>query len=327
MSDTAADESTAADDVKYGVLLPAGQEQLRAGASAPSIVNWAIAAEQLGLDSVWAGDSLVRPRIEPLTLLTAVAQATERVTLGTAALIPAFRHPVVGAVTASSLDLLSGGRLVLGVGAGFPGFSEPEFEMVGVPFRTRFSYLDDVVALWRQLWNGSPREFHGKVLDLDWLPEVPRPHQPGGPPVWLAGITPAALDRTGRSYDGWLPYPPDPDDYQAGLERVQEVARGHGRDADGITPALFATVYIDDDPDRGEQALDRYCQATYGLPHETVRQIQAMFTGAPDEIATQLARYAGARHILFRIAALDPDVLTTQLATLPDIVTHRASVI
>ncbi|SFK14320.1 MULTISPECIES: LLM class flavin-dependent oxidoreductase [Amycolatopsis] len=288
--------------MEFGLLLPSGSAQVPSRA----IVDTAVTAERLGFDSVWAGDSMVRARLEPLTLLSAVAQATERVRLGTAVLIPAHRHPVQAAITLSSLDVLSGGRLVVGVGAGFPGFSEQEFNLVGVRFKTRFSHLDDTVTLWRQLWTGRPARFDGKVLHYDWLPEVPRPVQPGGPPVWLGGITPAALRRTGQLYDGWLPYPPDPADYAKGLATIRE----GGRD---VTPALFATVYLDDDAERGTRALDEYCRAVYARPLDFVGRIQAMLTG-PD-LATQLARFAeaGAGHVLLRIAAVDPGTYAGQL--------------
>ncbi|GAA3821416.1 LLM class flavin-dependent oxidoreductase [Amycolatopsis tucumanensis] len=296
--------------MQIGLLLPAGQAQLAAGGTVADIVDIAVRAERLGFDSVWAGDSLSRARVEPLTLLTAVAQATETVRLGTATLIPAYRHPAQAALTLSSLDLVSGGRLILGVGAGFPGRSEHEFDLVGVDFKTRFSYLDDTVTLWKQLWTGHPESFHGKVLHYDWLPEVPRPAQPGGPPVWLGGITPAALRRAGKLYDGWLPYPPDPADYASGLATIRE----QGRD---VTPALFATVHLGG----GTAALEEYCQATYQAPLDWVGKVQVMITGGPDEVIAQLRRFAeaGARHILLRIAALDPRDIDHQLAGLAEI--------
>jgi alkanesulfonate monooxygenase SsuD/methylene tetrahydromethanopterin reductase-like flavin-dependent oxidoreductase (luciferase family) len=296
------------DSTPFGLILPAGQAQLRAGTTLSELVGIAVDAERRGFDSVWVGDSLARGRVEPLTLLAAAAQATERVTLGTAALLPAYRHPAVAATTISSLDQLAGGRLVLGVGAGFPGLSEQEFDLVGVRFKTRFSHLDDTVTLWRELWTGSPQSFHGKVLHYDWLPEVPRPHQPGGPPIWLAGGTPAALARAGRLYDGWLPYPPDPADYESGLAAIRPVRP--------FTPALFATVYVDDDADRGRQALEAYAKATYRMPLEQVGRIQVFITGSMAQVEAQLARYvdAGAAHVLLRIAAVDPGTFASQFA-------------
>ncbi|TNC29550.1 LLM class flavin-dependent oxidoreductase [Amycolatopsis alkalitolerans] len=289
--------------MKFGLLLPSGRLPAR------SLVDIAVRAEELGFDSVWAGDSLVRARVEPLTLLTAVAQATSRITLGTAVLIPAHRHPVQAALSITALDQLSGGRLVLGVGAGFPGFSEQEFDLVGVRFKTRFSHLDDTVTLWRQLWTGQPESFHGKVLHYDWLPEVPPPARPGGPPIWLGGITPNALRRTARLYDGWLPYPPDPAEYASALATIREGGRP-------VTPALFATVYLDDDIERGTARLDSYCRDTYNRPLDVIGTIQVMLTG-PD-VRAQLARFAGAEHVLLRIAASDPATFEEQLEKVVD---------
>lgn len=303
-------------DIRYGLLLPGGVAQLERGGAARSLAELAVTAEGMGFDSVWLGDSLSRARIEPLTVLAAAAAVTERITLGTAALMPAYRHPVQAAATLASLDQLASGRLILGVGAGFPELSRAEFDLVGVDYRTRFSQLDDTVDLWRRLWSGNTDPFHGKVLHYDWLPDVPQPHRPGGPPIWATGITPAALARTGRRYDGWLPYPPDVAAYADGLATVRSAASAAGRAETSITPALFATVYLSDDAQDGRAALDRYAQATYRMPVETVETIQVLLTGTAEHVAAQLHRYidAGAEHILLRIAALDPTEFTGQLA-------------
>jgi alkanesulfonate monooxygenase SsuD/methylene tetrahydromethanopterin reductase-like flavin-dependent oxidoreductase (luciferase family) len=294
--------------MRYGLLLPSSLAQLRAGGSAASVVETAAAAERGGFDSVWVGDSLVRPRLEPMTLLASIAQRTSTVMLGTALLMPAYRHPVQAAATISTVDQLSGGRLVVGVGAGFPGFSEQELALVGVDYRTRFTRLDETVALWRELWTSSPSSVRGRTLDYEWLPEVPRPAQDGGPPIWLGGITSAALRRTAAHYDGWMPYPPDPADYAAGLATIRQQAGGRP-----ITPALYATVYIDDDQERGVAALDRFCRAGYLRPYDEVSRIQVMCTG-PD-VAAQLGTFvaAGVEHIIIRIGALEPDVIAGQL--------------
>jgi alkanesulfonate monooxygenase SsuD/methylene tetrahydromethanopterin reductase-like flavin-dependent oxidoreductase (luciferase family) len=135
-------------------------------------------------------------------------------------------------------------------------------------------------------------------------------------PETAPDIAPVAWEAVSTK-DGWLPYPPDPRDFVDGLRTVRTVATERRRDPGEITPALFATVFVDDDPERCRQALDRYCQATYGLPRETVGLIQA-------EIAAALARYAGVQHILFRIAALEPDVFADQLAALPAVIAHLA---
>jgi len=182
-------------------------------------------------------------------MLAAIAPATSRVAIGTAALMPVLRRPVQAAQALASIDLLSGGRLTVAVGAGFPGpLGRPLYDLSEVPWAGRFARLDETVALWRQLWTGDgPSSFHGKVLRFDAIPPVTAPYQTGGPAIWLGGASPSALDRTGRLYDGWLPYPPDPADYATGLAQVRRAALEAGRAAAAITPALFASVLIADD--------------------------------------------------------------------------------
>ncbi|MGI5156901.1 LLM class flavin-dependent oxidoreductase [Microbispora sp. CA-102843] len=304
-------------NTRLGILLPTGQNQWN---DARRLVDFGVRAERLGYDSVWANDTLLGPRIEPLAMLAALSTATERVTLGTATLLPAFRRPVMAAQELASLDHLSAGRLVVTVGAGFPGRSEIEYAVSEVPWERRFARLDDTVALWRALWAGE-RAFHGKVLRFDELPASTPSHRPGGPPIWLGGASPSALERAGRLYDGWLPYPPDPADYRAGLAEVRRAAAPAMRPVDAVTPALFVTVLVTDDAQGGERQLDAYCQATYGLPYETARTIQAMVAGPAEHVAATLARYtaAGAQHLVCRIAALSLAAQLDQLEVLAHI--------
>ncbi|MGW0807928.1 LLM class flavin-dependent oxidoreductase [Nonomuraea sp. NPDC002799] len=294
-------------NTRLGVLLPANRHQWD---DARRLVGFGVQAERLGYDSVWANDTLLGPRIEPLALLAALAPATTRVTLGTATLLPAFRRPIMAAQELASIDHLSAGRLVVTVGAGFPGRSEIEYTLSEVPWERRFGRLDDTVALWRALWAGE-RAFHGKVLRFDELPESTPSFRAGGPPIWLGGASPSALERAGRLYDGWLPYPPDPADYRTGLAAVRSAAAGRS----ALTPAMFLTVLVSDDAEDGERRLDAYCRATYGHPYTTMRTIQAMVAGPAEQVAATLARYAaaGAEHVVLRIAAPSLDDQLGQL--------------
>ncbi|MCU1680994.1 MAG: monooxygenase [Amycolatopsis sp.] len=301
---------------KFGLLLPMSRAHLDAGGTARDVVETAVEAERLGYESVWVGDTLMRASLDPLTLLSALATATEQVILGTAALLAPLRDPILAANTISSIDLLSGGRLTLAVGSGFPGRSDPEFDLVGVPLEGRNARLDDIVALWRHLWSGG-KSFHGKVLHYDSLPELPYPHRHGGPPIWLAGFTPKVLERAGRSYDGWLPYPPNPEDFASGLAAVRAAAP----DADAVTPALFATVLIAEDAERGRRGLEQYCLANYGAPVEYIEKIQVLMTGSASQVAAQLARYGGARHVLIRPAALAPSAFREQVSQVAGMIT------
>ena len=288
------------------MLLPTGKAQWGADGDPRELVAFAVRAEQLGFSSLFVNDSLISPRIEALTMLAALAPVTERVTLGTGALLPFLRRPIQAAQSLASVDLLSGGRLTVAVGAGFPGrFGQPFYTLSEVPWERRFSRLDDTVKLWRELWSGAS-SFHGEILMFDNIPPATLPFHAGGPPIWLGGATPAALARTGRLYDGWLPYPPDPVDYQSGLLDVRKAAGQAGRSPDDITPALFVSVRVDGSIESGRQALDDYANANYGMPLAELEKIQAVITGTPEQVAEGLSRYiaAGALHLVIRLGAL-----------------------
>jgi alkanesulfonate monooxygenase SsuD/methylene tetrahydromethanopterin reductase-like flavin-dependent oxidoreductase (luciferase family) len=174
-----------------------------------------------------------------------------------------------------------------------------------VPWERRFTRLDETVALWRQLWTtGGATSFHGKVLRFDDLPPVLPPARRGGPPVWLGGGSPSALRRTGRIYDGWLPYPPEPASYSAGLAAIRQAAADVGRGADSVTPAPFATVAVTDSMREGRDLLEDFSLASYGLPLSQLESFQAVTAGPADHVAERLRCYvaAGARHLVIRIA-------------------------
>jgi alkanesulfonate monooxygenase SsuD/methylene tetrahydromethanopterin reductase-like flavin-dependent oxidoreductase (luciferase family) len=289
-----------------GVLLPTGQAQWGADGDPRELVALAVRAEQLGFSSLFVNDSLISPRIEALTMLAALAPATERVTLGTGALLPFLRRPIQAAQSLASIDLLSGGRLTVAVGAGFPGrFGQPFYELSEVPWPRRFARLDEAVALWRELWRGAT-SFHGEILNFDNIPPATQPFRAAGPPIWLGGATPAALARTGRCYDGWLPYPPDPADYASGLRDIHTAAAQAGRSPAAITPALFVSVRVDRSLELGRRALGDYAQVNYGMPLEELEKVQAVVTGTAAEVTESLRRYvaAGARHLVIRLGAL-----------------------
>lgn len=298
-----------------GVMPPLDAEPW-AGADLRRLLDFARAVEDLGFDSLWANDSLTGPRIETLAFLSAAAAVTDRITLGSAALQPVLRRPVQTAHVLASIDHLSQGRLAVAVGAGFPGLSQAEYAASEVPWTRRFARLDDTVALWRQLWNTKdPSSFHGAVLHLDDIPAGIRPFNASVPPVWLAGDTPGARARAGRMYDGWLPYPPTPQGYRSGLDEVRAAARGAGRGADAVIPALFVTVLVTEATDGGRAALDHFATNTYGFGIDIVEQIQTFAAGTPDVVTARLTSFvdAGARHIVCRIGVLGPDGFVEQL--------------
>jgi alkanesulfonate monooxygenase SsuD/methylene tetrahydromethanopterin reductase-like flavin-dependent oxidoreductase (luciferase family) len=157
--------------------------------------------------------------------------------------------------------------------------------------------------------------FRGSLLRFDQLPPMTTPSRPGGPAVWLGGASQSALRRTGRSYDGWMPYPPSAGGYADGLAAVRTEAAGAGRDAAAVTPALFVSVVVTDTLEQGRELLGTFAEASYGMPLDQLEQVQALAAGPPDVVAEKLRGYvaAGARHLVVRIATTSLESQREQL--------------
>lgn len=302
--------------IRIGILLPTREQAITGDVGMPALLDFAREVEDLGFDSLWAGDSLVaRPRLDPMIVLAAAAAVTSRITLGTAALTAALRHPLIGSNMAAGLDHASGGRLVLGLGSGFPiPETEEEFGLVGAAFEGRAGRLDEIVALWRRAWastgDGTPTEFTGRHWRAAGLDRLVRPVRAGGPPLWLASSdTPKVLRRVARHYDGWLPFLPSPRAYQAARQTIAEHCVAAGRDADAVVPALYATLTVNDDESAAQAEMEHYVERYYGRSLEMMSQIQAYGWGSAAQCAAWLTEYvrAGARHIVIRIGSLDPE--------------------
>src|SRR5438445_2460309 len=149
---------------RIGYLLPTREQVMQGRPEAAPLLALAERAEGLGYDSIWVGDSiLARPRHEPLTLLSAVAARTRNAELGTAVLLPALRNPVVLAHQVATLDQVSEGRLILGVGfAADVQNIRDEFAAAGVPFEKRIGRMMEGLRLCRALWTGQPVDWEGR---------------------------------------------------------------------------------------------------------------------------------------------------------------------
>jgi alkanesulfonate monooxygenase SsuD/methylene tetrahydromethanopterin reductase-like flavin-dependent oxidoreductase (luciferase family) len=255
-------------------------------------------AERLGFDAVWVGDSpLARARHDALTMLAALAVRTERVAPGTAVMLAALRQALLLAQGVATVDQLAQGRVILGLGAGFPYLeTERQFEAIGVPYAGRVERMTEAIVAVKELWSAPGRvvSYEGRHIRLQDVALAPGPHGRGGPPVWLAGAGDPAERRVGRVADGWLPYPPTPDLYAQGWERVREAAQQAGR-ATAPVPGLCATIAIDGSPATAQRRLRRNIERYYQQPLDWVGAIHAMYAGTADGFRDWLDPYGGGR--------------------------------
>src|SRR6266581_3648242 len=294
--------------VELGVLLPTREAVMSGRPETGPMLAMAERAEATGFDSVWIGDSITaRPRHEPLTLLAAVAARTRRVRLGTAVLLPALRNPVVLAHVVGTLDRIAEGRVILGVGiaADTPAIRR-EFDAVGVPFERRVGRFLEMLEICRGLWSRDHVSFSGKHFTLDNVTMEPKPHRPGGPPIWIGGSGPIALREAAR-FDAWFPTGPNVEFFIEHWGRIQAAASEAGRAADAVTGAAYVTLALDPSPAAAEQRLHQFLESYYSAPARVILARQACYAGPLDGCVEWLQRWidAGARHINLRFAGGD----------------------
>ncbi len=270
-----------------GELVPAVGNTTGSTSTAAALAELCRRVEATGADSLWAVDHLFWPHpiAEALTTLAVAASATTGPTLGTCVLQLPLRRPAAVAKQATSLQLLSGGRFVLGLGV---GSHRDEYERAGVDFGRRGRLMDEGVAELRAAWSGAPTPY---VQDPVSAPI----------PLWFGGSSAAARRRAAAVGDGWVPLFVAPDEYAVALEALRKETAAAGRDPDAVEPGavVFARVGDDDDaPARGAAWLSHL----YRLPPKAFRR--HLVAGSPDTCATALTRYAeaGARHIVVMVA-------------------------
>ena len=291
--------------IRFGYLLPTRERVMGGEPEIAPLLVQAERAESMGLDSVWVGDSLLaKPRHEPLTLLAAVAARTTRVSLGTAVLLPALRNPVVLAHLVATLDQISQGRVILGVGiaADAPNV-RAEFTAAGVPFDKRIGRMLEGLRLCRALWSGKPVSWDGRWTLREQV-LGPTPYQPGGPPIWMGSRVRAGIVRTGRHFDGWFPTGPDARAYRDQITQVREVAEQSGRNPEDIAAAVYVTLRMDEDSAAADRHVNAFLENYYGVPAHKLRTVQACFAGPASAAVDWLGEFvnAGARHLVIRLA-------------------------
>jgi len=215
-------------------------------ATREAVVTFAREAEKRDVASLWISDHVIFPRtatgsypggrfphppdkayLEPVTVLTAAAVVTDRARLGSSVFILGHRHPVVMAKMLASIDALSGGRLICGVGV---GWWKEELEILGVPFHARGRQADEAIAVFKALWTMDNPAFEGEFFRFRDIGFAPKPVQKPHPPIWVGGDSPGAFRRVVTLGDGWHATSKDPDQLREALGRLRAVADQHRRD-------------------------------------------------------------------------------------------------
>ena len=285
--------------MRYGFYLPTrGPTATREG-----VLALAREGERLGLHSAMIADHVVLPvesdsiypytvdgkhpsggdALEAFSILGVVAGATDRLRLVTSVLVLPYRNPVLTAKMIASLDVLSGGRVTLGVGT---GWLREEFEALDSPaFERRGAVTDEWIAIFKQLWTRSPASFDGTFYQYANIRCEPFPVQKPHPPIWVGGHSRAALRRTARFGDGWHPVgavaasPLPPQEMRAHLDTLKRLTEAEGRDFSSIEISYKAPLY-----DTGIPSPDGSRRPFSGAADDIAGDIQTFAAIGVDEL-------------------------------------------
>jgi probable F420-dependent oxidoreductase len=277
--------------MRYGFYLPTRGQ----AATADDLEALVRRGEALGFTSVMIADHIVFPSVvkskypytvdgvfpgqgdalEQLALMAFVAGKTERLRLVTSVMILPYRNPVATAKTLATIDVLSRGRVTVGVGV---GWLREEFEALGAAdFERRGAVSDEYLRIFKLLWTESPASFDGEFYRFAGVRCLPHPVQKPHPPIWIGGHSKAALRRVARLGDGWHPVganpavPLGPDDLRRDLEELYRLTEAEGRDPSKLTISYKAPLY---DADRPVAGPDR-----------------RPFSGSREQVMEDIARY------------------------------------
>ena len=290
--------------MKFGVTIPNNW-----GVADPQqVLEVGRRAEQLGYDSVWVMDHLfntgyIRERLEgrsyyhPLATLSHLSALTKRVALGTSVMVLPYHNPVELAKYAASLDQMSGGRVILGVGA---GAMTEEFQALGIPLGQRASLTNESIAIMKELWTNPKPSYHSRRWAFSELYFSPKPLQQPHIPLWIGGSSPGAIRRAARVGDGWHPSGLSAEEYSLGKQEIRQQATTAGRDPDSLTWSVRVEVEVTPGPSSARAAS------------------KSRLVGEPENIVSGVSAYqqAGVEHV---ILALNSGEVPRLLSLMEDI--------
>ena len=278
--------------MKFGYIIPQNW-----GLEDPQeVIELGVSAEEAGFDSVWVNHHIInagyirerledRPYYDALTTLTWVAALTSHVRLGTTVLVLPYLNPLNLAKSVATLDVMSGGRVTLGVGV---GMLEAENRALGSDFSTRGAYADESIEIMRELWTADDPEYTGRFFDFGGFKFSPKPAQKPGPPILIGGGSRAAMRRCARLGDGWHPIGASMDSFRAQTETLRQMWRQQDRNPDDMKLVVRCEFGVTDAPSSDPNTP---------------------MVGTRDQIARSVSEYQalGVEEIILAISSPDPN--------------------
>lgn len=279
--------------MRIGVAVPYYEQY----ASVESVLRFGMRAEQRGFDILWFADHISLPGydvprmggrwFEMITIMSHVCAHAKRIGLGTDVLVAPYRHPVLAARMLATLDLVSGGRLIIGVGG---GYIKEEFEALDVPYAQRGSYTDECILVWKAMWSQKRASFKGRHFSFEDMTTEPHPVQQPHPPLWIGNDSPPVIRRAVALGDGWHPVGLRFDELERGIEALYRECERAGR---AEPPALS------------------YSGLFGSITPEALRESERLpLIGSIDQIQSDLRRFQklGFDSVLFRFGTQDGTV-------------------
>jgi probable F420-dependent oxidoreductase len=291
-----------ASDVRFGLALKnfvPTSEPLNIG----ELVAYARRGEDLGFASLWAwdhillGSKLAFPFLESLSVLAHLAGTTSRVQLGTGVLVLPLRNPVVLAKVTSTIDHLSGGRLVLGVAA---GWYEREFEAVGVPFDQRGRVFLRNFEVLNRFWTETRVDGEADGMVFRGAVMLPPPSQKPRPTVLFGGYVDRVLRRVATRSDGWLTYFYTAESFSRAWRRILQYADEAGRNSEGLQNVAQLPICVDESFEKADARVRDFIGRYFDVAPWSESTPDSSIRGRPDDCADQLKEHiaAGAQHIV-----------------------------
>ena len=276
-------------------------------------VDMAVRAEESGYDSFWVTDFALGSTPDPMTLLAAASQKTERILLATAVIVLPYRHPLALAKTVATVDALSKGRLILGLGV---GSRKEEFDAMGLDIHQRGAMADEKLALLRRLLSEESVTHRGKFHQMEGVVVGPEPVQRPHPPIWTGplwknGLVESALVRAGRLADGFIPTLVPASRYRNVRDKVRAYAAGVGRDPDALEFGTVLWFCLDDDRERAWKTLE--AESNRRRSHTAAVRGEANVSGNAEDCAAAIQEYvdAGVMHFVMN-AGVVPEQMMEQ---------------